>query len=330
MSRSADALLSHSERWFADLEESYSDVDELLAGFALEIETAADAYVEVIEAIEGASFAGLDGYPELLEELRASVQFLSTEAAVFAALVAGELDDEPEELIEEDAAEIERATVSERTKGAPTFDRRIPDALLDALGSGGAFGWVSELVRGPTRRGPPLDLGLRASPKRPDEGHATLYLGTTQVLGIHVRDDGLFRLTPHHQGTLFTDIDPAFDNQAWSTWQPLRSLADLGPEVERHVRAAIEGAPRGRQREGRYQSALSKPQGAGYALVDREVTLTFATGAETSADRRAPCAAGRDPAFAEDGRPCVGGPLDAPRRQARRARHRRHGATAGD
>jgi hypothetical protein len=96
MGRSADELLSHSQRWFGDLEQPSADEDELLDGFARQIEAAADAYAEVIEAIEGASFAGLDSYPEVLEEIRDSVRFLSTEAAVFGALAAGELDEESE------------------------------------------------------------------------------------------------------------------------------------------------------------------------------------------------------------------------------------------
>jgi hypothetical protein len=92
MGRSADALLSHSRRWFGDLEQPSADEDDLLVGFARQIEAAADAYAEVLEAIEGASFADLDSYPELLGEIRDSVRFLSAEAAVFGALAAGELD----------------------------------------------------------------------------------------------------------------------------------------------------------------------------------------------------------------------------------------------
>jgi len=75
LSRSAAALLSHAERWFPDLGDAEDDVDRVLGEFAVEIEGAADAHGEVVEAIESAGFAELPTYPELLEELRGSVQF---------------------------------------------------------------------------------------------------------------------------------------------------------------------------------------------------------------------------------------------------------------
>lgn len=169
------------------------------------------------------------------------------------------------------------------TRVWPAFDRRVPESLLNALARHGAFHPISDLVRDQQERSTsPLDLGLRASPKQPGEGHAVLYLGTTQVLGIHVRRDGLSRLSPHEQGKLFKDIVPAFES-AWGSWQSLEALSSLAPEIRRHVDAAIEGAPEGLQLEGRYQAALSRPQGAGYALVDREVTLAWASQTEKSA-----------------------------------------------
>ena len=171
----------------------------------------------------------------------------------------------------------EGATGRDRMKGAPSFDRRVPKSLLAALAPGGAFAWVSDLARPPVTWERPLDLGLRALASRPDEGHATLYLGTTQVLGVHAGKDGRFHLTSHQKNGLFADIDPPFDD-AWSEWQPPELLGDRVPEIERHVEAAIRKAPPGRMVEGGYQAALSKPQAAGYVLVDREVMLSFAPG----------------------------------------------------
>ncbi len=94
MSDSAAALLSHAERWFKDLDDAEKDVDLAIADVALEIEAAGDAYSEVVDAMGRASFAAQGTYPQLLEELRSSTQFLKAEAATYRALADGELEDD--------------------------------------------------------------------------------------------------------------------------------------------------------------------------------------------------------------------------------------------
>lgn len=287
MSNSAVALLSHAERWFADLNDADEDLDHVLREFAVEIEDAADAYGQVVEAIGAASFAGRDTYPQLLEELRGSVQVLSAEAAIFRALAEGELEDEEESEMEtEDASDevgVTEAPIPSRparSPGGPLFDRRVPDELMDVLLADGAFSWVTALARQSiSPHAAPLDLGLRANPKTWGAGHATLYLGTTQVLGVHVRADGLFCLSPHQRGRLFKDVEPSFD-EGWQAWQALNRLTESMPAIRAHVEAAIAAAPGGRQLEGRYQAALAKPSGAGFTLVDREVMLAFGSDRE--------------------------------------------------
>ncbi len=157
------------------------------------------------------------------------------------------------------------------------FDRRVPDELMRVLRPEGPFSWVTELARQPiSANSAPLDLGLRASPKTRDAGHATLYLGTTQVLGVHVRGDGLFRLSPHQRGRLFKDVTRPFDD-GWRKWQSLDPLTAKMKAIREHVDSAIVVAPAGRQFEGRYQAALSKATDAGFTLVDREVVFAFAS-----------------------------------------------------
>lgn len=283
MSRSAVALLAHADKWFAHLENVAGDVDELLGSFALDIQRAADAYAEVSDVLGEASFAQLDSYPDLVQELRGAVQFLSSEAAVFAALAAGELDGADDEELEEEQEDIPYEETVE-SGAAPTalapgsplvFDRRVPGPLLAQLAAGGLFEWVTDLARSPVRPGsPPLDLGLRASPKQHGSGHATLYLGTTQVLGLHMRPDRCFRLTPHQPGGLFKDIEIPFD-QRWNRWQPLGEFSRNQDAIRSHVDAAIAAAPSGRQVEGLYQAALAKLGAGEFALVDREVMLAF-------------------------------------------------------
>ena len=280
MSESAVALLGHADGWFADLRDAEADPDEVLDSFSREIQQAADATVGVASSLEAASFSELDRYPELLDELRHSVQLLNTEAALFAAIAAGELDapdDEVEDEPEEPFAPAEVAvSLGARTtdgRAAPMFDRRVPDAFMDALAPGGAFGWVTAIARRPVTIDEALDLGLRASPKEPGAAEATLYLGTTHVLKIQMRKNGLFRLKSHTQGGLFGDITPAF-KPAWAEWQTLEALINASPEIAAHVHAAVDGAPPGRQVEGRYQAALAKPS-EHFALVDREIQLIY-------------------------------------------------------
>lgn len=160
------------------------------------------------------------------------------------------------------------------------FDRRVPDELMRVLRPGGPFSWVTEYARQPiSANSAPLDLGLRASPKARGAGHATLYLGTTQVLGIHIRADGLLCLRPHKHGRLFEDIAVRFDD-GWGAWQSLDGLTATTNAIRAHVDAAIAVAPAGRQLEGRYQAALSKGTDAGFTLLDREVVFGFASEAE--------------------------------------------------
>lgn len=159
------------------------------------------------------------------------------------------------------------------------FDRRVPDELIRVLLPGGPFSWVTDLARQPiSASSAPLDLGLRAGPKARDAGtgHATLYLGTTQVLGIHMRADGRFSLSSHRHGGLFKDVAVQFDD-GWREWQSLDRLAATMRTIQAHVYAAIEAAPPGRQVEGRYQAALAKHTEAGFILLDREVMLAFAS-----------------------------------------------------
>jgi hypothetical protein len=280
MSESGAALLRHSDRWFAELELVVGDLDDLLTRFATEIQQAADATAEVAAAVEATSFAEVGEYPELLDQLRFSVQFLNAEAAIFAAVASGEMDESSEDEEGEEPAAPSPAPTGER--GVPRYDRRVPEALVDALAPGGPFGWVTALARRPvTLDEPPLDLGLRASPKVPGAGHATLYLGTTQVLKLELGHDGNVRLRSHQRGGLFGDLDPPFDGR-WGEWQPLAGLADATPAIAAHVRAAVAGAPAGRQVEGRYQAALAKPSAHGFALVDREIQLIY----DSDPDRR--------------------------------------------
>lgn len=287
--RSGAALLAHSMSWFEDLDDADADIGDVLRHYAERAAGAADRHLDVAAALEGASFSKLSLYPEMLAQQRASAQFLSAEAALFRAIADDDLDDD--ELDEEPDGDeapdgdgqrsavasgepIGRAEAESRTA---VFDRRVPDDLLDAIAPGGALGWVSALARRPVAAdAPPLDLGLRALPGQTDAGRATLYLGTTKVLDVHIRH-GLFRLTGHVQGGLFGDVHPPFEDR-WGVWQPLSALAEETIDIGRHVEAAVQAAPAGRQVEGLYQAALTKHGAGDFVVVDREVSLSLPGG----------------------------------------------------
>ena len=90
------------------------------------------------------------------------------------------------------------------------FDRRVPDELMRVLLPGGPFSWVTGWRDSPSRRAPPRStLDFEPVRRAVGAGDATLYLGTTQVFGVHVRADGLFRLSGHQRGGLFQDVEAA-------------------------------------------------------------------------------------------------------------------------
>jgi hypothetical protein len=141
---------------------------------------------------------------------------------------------------------------------------------------GSAFGWVTELARRPVGPGePPFDLGLRSLPKPNPDHHATLYLGTTQVLGIHLNQQrNGFKLSPHTKDGLFGKVDPPFKS-AWSRCQPIEDLQDQMSAIRAHVESAITAADDERQSEGFYQAALTKENDLGFTVVDREVSPAY-------------------------------------------------------
>lgn len=96
------ALVRDAQGSFANLDDVDADFDQLLRAYADRAGNAAEQHVEVVRAITGSSFADFAVYPELLAEQRASVQFLSAEAAQFRAMADDDLDpDSGEEEIDE-------------------------------------------------------------------------------------------------------------------------------------------------------------------------------------------------------------------------------------
>ena len=154
---------------------------------------------------------------------------------------------------------------------APLFDRRVPPALVDALAEGGAFHGLVERVLRPSGERESLDLQLRASPKRCGAGVATLYVGLTKALDLELDTNGRARIDPQ---TKFGR--PASPD--WEVWQPREQLELVWPTVLEWVDDVIRSRPGAKvETEGVVQAALTKAEGQGFCVIDRESMPAFAT-----------------------------------------------------
>ncbi len=157
----------------------------------------------------------------------------------------------------------------------PTFDRRVPRELVEALAPGGPMRPLVDLARGETGTELGLDLRLRAVPGRPG-ARATLYLGLTQVLHVHHHGADRFRLRGQRGRGFAERLDLALFDDAWEQPQPLGRLARAWPAVMAYVDAAVAAAPsRYLTAEGRLQARLGRG-GPAFTAIDREVVVAFA------------------------------------------------------
>jgi hypothetical protein len=152
------------------------------------------------------------------------------------------------------------------------FDRRAPEELLAALAPAGPFHELVELVSALELRGKALDVQLRANPRQPAEGHATLYIGLTKAIDLRGRGE-FFRFDPQRR------FGPAAAWQsppAWTNWLAASELEAVWPEVLAFVRSTIEAAPdRYVRSEGAMQALLSSAAADRFVVVDRESVIGF-------------------------------------------------------
>ena len=156
----------------------------------------------------------------------------------------------------------------------PTFDRRVPQELADALGPDGPMHDLVEIIHGELGSTMGLDLRLRARP-----GHAparaTLYLGLTQVLHVHRVGPGRFKLEGQRGKGFAAGLDPALFDPSWAKPQSLARLAESWPAVMTYVHAAVQAAPdQYLSSEGLVQARLGRG-GEDFATIDREVVISF-------------------------------------------------------
>jgi hypothetical protein len=157
---------------------------------------------------------------------------------------------------------------------SPTFDRRVPPELADALEAEGPIHELVGLAQSELGWANGLDLRLRAQPGGAN-ARATLYLGLTQVLHVRYLGRQRFKLQGQTGKGFAAKLDPALFDPSWAAPQPLDRLAAVWPSVMTYVRAAIEAAPRRYlSAEGLVQARLARG-GEGFVTIDREVVINF-------------------------------------------------------
>jgi hypothetical protein len=163
------------------------------------------------------------------------------------------------------------------------YDRRAPKSLIESLAPGGLMNDLVQVVLDDQTRG--LDLQLRADPRRPHAGRATLYIGLTKVIDVEVGPAGRFKLSGQTGGS-FADrgLDPRLFKPEWTESQSPDELQPEWPGVMAYVRRAIECAPPAKvAKEGLLQAALSCPSDRSFELVDREAVIAFSSRSEKDA-----------------------------------------------
>lgn len=154
-----------------------------------------------------------------------------------------------------------------------SFRRVGPPELRAALAPGGAFHDLVELAK----TEPMLDLHVRAFAGDAGErvGHATLYLGLTQVISLHQRGDRFWLDGPRTTKTFKAVCAPYF--AGWTAPRPLDELNAAASARGEYIAKAIVaerevGQGRWTRSEGALQAALSQwPER--FELLDRESVL---------------------------------------------------------
>lgn len=154
-----------------------------------------------------------------------------------------------------------------------SYDRTVPAALIDALAPGSPFHELVEVANRPYDASRPLDLRLRAVAKNSDVGYARIYLGTTQVGALRIREGSQFRFDRPTSKRVRSDPEAR-----WREWQSLDSLTAFRSEILEEVQDCIKcmSDPPHHLQEGQLQTAIAKST-SDMTMIDREVAFSFAT-----------------------------------------------------
>jgi len=161
------------------------------------------------------------------------------------------------------------------------YDRRAPEELLVALAP---KGFAHSLVLYGRSGMWGLDLQLRSLSPKPGRW-ATLYVGTTKAIDLHVDPTGRFKVS-----SALSYRKAHSWNDSWSKWQDAESLAASWTEIAQYIDQVINTVIlQGKHlKEGVVQSAVSR-RGGKFTMLDREGVLGFANQAEKDRTLRRIC-----------------------------------------
>jgi hypothetical protein len=146
------------------------------------------------------------------------------------------------------------------------FDRRVSEALLDALRDRNGLGiLIAQRDSNPLR----FDVLLRGNQKTL-ASTASLYVGLTKILDVHEKDR-LFKLRAYPTYSSLQQFDPA-----WKMPRPLPCFAPFGPAIAAYLLEADRMvANRYLTNEGIVQGLLCSGLSAAFTVISREAAPTF-------------------------------------------------------
>lgn len=161
------------------------------------------------------------------------------------------------------------------SNAGPSFDRRVPEPLIEMLAPKGPLAPVAALVVAPEFTDRALDLQLRAMPIADDNpqsvGHATLYVGLTKALDVEVREH---RRRFRAKVAVFEAGKKLKKPKIFAgTFDEAEGLA---AEIVEGTRAAVRDVPSTYiEREGWVQALIGRGRPERFAAIDRESAVSF-------------------------------------------------------
>jgi len=152
------------------------------------------------------------------------------------------------------------------------FDRRIPEAMRSALG-----GPLSPLLARRNQAPALLDLQLRRDSQNTSHSWASLYVGLSTVLDVHVKVTNVW----DGPGEFWLAADKAYRANgdfpdSWRTPMSIDQLAEIWPKVDRYLDRVIpEVGARFTEKEGVVHAAMCSGRATSYRVIDREASPAF-------------------------------------------------------